>query len=368
MGLFASEIVQILQSGDANDRKNKSLCMMGKMDILLNAFDFPQIASKFDIPYDEEIFEQIKSQDKIDAYDFFAMLGFSDVHAVDYSPYEGADIVFDLTSDLPENLYHRFDYIIDGGTLEHTFDPAKSIKNMSNMVKQGGFIYHAVPGTGMVNHGFYSFSPDMLLEFYQANGFRVRDLRMEFRFAIDQQLFSVFSSDCRFLSIFKINQYIAQVSRIGNVRAIVRCLAEKIQEGDSKIYPLQGIFQSLYAKRLPSDWVDSVVDFLKESPTKRIALYGKSDECDKLINRLYETDIENRIECIFSGHSQKAGTSYRGYRVLYPTKKKLDAIDIIMITNQKHEDEILTLLSKFGKSVTDKVYTLSQISSKKIDS
>lgn len=39
--------------------------------------------------------------DRLDMYDFFKAFGFSEVHAMDISSYEGADIVFDLNSSAP---------------------------------------------------------------------------------------------------------------------------------------------------------------------------------------------------------------------------------------------------------------------------
>jgi hypothetical protein len=67
--------------------------------------------------------------------------------------------------------------VIDGGTLEHAFDSAKAIKNMANMVKAEGYVFHFSPCAGWVNHGLYNFSPNVFFEFYRANDFRVWDLK-----------------------------------------------------------------------------------------------------------------------------------------------------------------------------------------------
>ena len=45
------------------------------------------------------------------------------VSAVDISDYEGAEIILDLCSDVPEEFHNRFDFIIDAGSLDNIFDP-----------------------------------------------------------------------------------------------------------------------------------------------------------------------------------------------------------------------------------------------------
>lgn len=242
MGLPIEDVVYFLQLASEKGFRNKSLCMMGKQDIHVHRVDMPLIAEKFGFPFDKEIFERIKIHRPTDSYDFFKMFGFSEVHAVDISSYEGADIVFDLTTDLPEDLYNRFDYIIDGGTLEHTFDPAKSIKNMSNMLKKGGFIFHILPLAGYVDHGFYSFSPMMFLDFYHANGFQVRDLRIKSHVSTGKQTQCFYSPDCRIMSRDISNMFIESIYKIGQQDSLICCLAEKMEDGNSNVYPYQVFF------------------------------------------------------------------------------------------------------------------------------
>jgi hypothetical protein len=78
----------------------------GKQTLYVNLSDFMSVVSQYGIYYDDKIYEQIKRTKVFDSFDLFKMLGFSEVHAVDYSSYEGADIVFNLNDDLPDNLYH----------------------------------------------------------------------------------------------------------------------------------------------------------------------------------------------------------------------------------------------------------------------
>ena len=63
-------------------------------------YDF---AERMGIKLPFQSYDQFKSMDndRLDMYDFFKAFGFSEVHAMDISSYEGADIVFDLNSSAP---------------------------------------------------------------------------------------------------------------------------------------------------------------------------------------------------------------------------------------------------------------------------
>jgi SAM-dependent methyltransferase len=147
MGLLPSEIIKFLNIAEAKGIKGTSLAMMGKQDILVEWNSFMKTIKELGYEYDKNIAEKIGHHRKIDAYDFFRMFGFQEVHAVDYSEFEGADIIFDLNEELPENLEGTFDYVINGGTLEHVFDVAKAMKSMSGMVKKGGAHYAYCSGS-----------------------------------------------------------------------------------------------------------------------------------------------------------------------------------------------------------------------------
>ena len=173
MGLCTIRIIRLLNIFGENGIKGKSLCMMGKQYIHIEWGYFIELVNRFKVYYRKDIYEQIKNIMPVDAYKFFEMFGFSSVHAVDISEYEGADIILDLNADLPEGMKEKFDYVIDGGTLEHVFDAPRAISNMSQMVKKNGIIIHMVPLGGYVDHGFYSFSPGFFMDFYSANSFEI---------------------------------------------------------------------------------------------------------------------------------------------------------------------------------------------------
>ena len=105
---------------------------------------------------------------------FHAVLGAHTLDALDYSNYQGANIIHDLNTPLPFELREQYDAVIDGGTLEHVFDFPTALKNLMSLLKPGGSLFLFTPANNLFGHGFYQFSPEL---FYSVlaphNGFRI---------------------------------------------------------------------------------------------------------------------------------------------------------------------------------------------------
>jgi SAM-dependent methyltransferase len=104
---------------------------------------------------------------------FLKAIGFTEVSSIDFSDFEQADILVDLNREIPLELHHRFDVIIDGGTLEHLFHLPQALKNLYSMLRPGGRIIHLNPAGNYIDHGFFTFSPTFFWDFYTANGYEV---------------------------------------------------------------------------------------------------------------------------------------------------------------------------------------------------
>jgi hypothetical protein len=70
--------------------------------------------------------------------ELFHILGAKRVLALDHSAYEGADIIHDLTKPLPDELRGCADFVVDGSTLDNTFDPALTLRSYCEMLRPGG--------------------------------------------------------------------------------------------------------------------------------------------------------------------------------------------------------------------------------------
>ncbi len=98
---------------------------------------------------------------------FFEKLGFSSVDSMDFSEFEGASIVQDLSAPVPETLEQKFDVIYDGGTCEHIFDLPTAYRNIHKMLKPGGVLIGHSPCNNWVNHSFYQLNPEIVYGFWE---------------------------------------------------------------------------------------------------------------------------------------------------------------------------------------------------------
>ena len=109
-----------------------------------------------------------------DDWALFRALGFDELVALDASDFEGAELVHDLNRPIPDALHGRFDFVFNGGTLEHVFDVRTGLANAGDLVREGGRVVHVAPVSNQIDHGFYCFSPTLLLDWAEANRWTVR--------------------------------------------------------------------------------------------------------------------------------------------------------------------------------------------------
>lgn len=125
---------------------------------------------------------EVDLRNRDDSYSerFFEKLGFSSVDSLDFSDFEGASIIHDLTQPVGDDLAGRFDVIYDGGTCEHVFELPTAYRNIDTMLKPGGVLIGHSPCNNWINHGFYQISPEMVYGFWQkAMGYEVIELLLQ---------------------------------------------------------------------------------------------------------------------------------------------------------------------------------------------
>ena len=85
------------------------------------------------------------------------------------------DFIHDLNNPFPEKYMNRFNIIVDPGTIEHVFDIKSGLANIVRALKVGGTVIQQVP-IYSYNGGYYNINPNLLNNFYVANGFA--DIKM----------------------------------------------------------------------------------------------------------------------------------------------------------------------------------------------
>lgn len=104
---------------------------------------------------------------------FRAYLGARKLSVMDFSGYQGAEVVHDLNVPVPASLEESFDAVVDGGTLEHVFNFPVAVANCMRMLKTGGSLFIFSMANNHCGHGFYQFSPELFFRIFQEeNGFR----------------------------------------------------------------------------------------------------------------------------------------------------------------------------------------------------
>ena len=98
---------------------------------------------------------------------FFEKIGFGKVEAMDFSDFEGAQHVHDLNHPVPDDLRGKFDFILDGGTIEHVFNTPAALTNVFDMLKPGGVFASANGMNGWMFHGLYQFNPELVYSFWE---------------------------------------------------------------------------------------------------------------------------------------------------------------------------------------------------------
>jgi SAM-dependent methyltransferase len=99
------------------------------------------------------------------------LMGAKEIVVTDVSDYEGATLILDLNNPVPDEHAGQFDVLLDIGTLEHLFDVPTALANFAKLLKTGGELILILPASNAIDHGFYSFSPGLLFDYFRANGF-----------------------------------------------------------------------------------------------------------------------------------------------------------------------------------------------------
>ena len=98
--------------------------------------------------------------------------------------YAGIDVVsagfaerFDLNVHaLAPEQRNSFDMIVNFGTTEHLNNQMNAYRVMHDACKPGGHLFHQVPGTGYLHHGYFTYDVQFFEDLAKANGYRLKDV------------------------------------------------------------------------------------------------------------------------------------------------------------------------------------------------
>jgi hypothetical protein len=85
---------------------------------------------------------------------------------------EGGDICLDLNAGvIPEPLRGAFDLAINAGTTEHIANQENAFAVIHDLTRVGGMMYHRVPASGDIDHGFFGYQPKFFHRLASANDY-----------------------------------------------------------------------------------------------------------------------------------------------------------------------------------------------------
>ncbi len=177
MGIIYRQAKMLLDAHRAGVPMNR-LLMIGRQNLFLHPSELREIRSVYGGALAD--YQWGEYADRF----FRECLRVSEVSALDYSSYEGADLLYDMNEPIPSELEGRFDVVVEAGSLEHIFNFPVAIANLMKMTKVGGTIFACTVSNNLSGHGFYQFSPELIFRVFTAeNGFELgRVLALEARY------------------------------------------------------------------------------------------------------------------------------------------------------------------------------------------
>ncbi len=314
MGLTVTAgVADLLCEAAQADFSGKSLLMLGKQSIWNTRAEIYVMAKRLGAKLNyRKLNTNITTMQGggVDSYSFFSALGFQEVHAMDISPYEGADIIFDLNQpDLPQELIGKFDYIVDGGTTEHVFNYAQALFNVAKLLKLNGKVFHYIPCCGgWINHGYYSLQPSLMRDFYNSNGFRIERLNVIMESIKHSHLITnTFSTEPDF-RVFNLRD----VEDVEGYKGYLRCIAVKTEQRDVLSNPKQVQWYGLVnGDILQEMWA---IDLDIENDNAAIGIFGTDNMAQIFLNVIsHHPKFErNKIKAFIVGDSSTLN-SFAGY-------------------------------------------------------
>jgi hypothetical protein len=92
----------------------------------------------------------------------FKNIGYTVTDSIDNSAYENATIIHNMNLPLLKTG-PRYNYVFDGGTIEHIFNCPQVCENIIDMMEVGGIYCSVTVNNNFSGHGIYQFSPEFFL-------------------------------------------------------------------------------------------------------------------------------------------------------------------------------------------------------------
>jgi len=107
---------------------------------------------------------------------FKNVLGFKNVDSIDNSSFEGASIIHNMNKQV-DSTFNKYDFIYDGGTIEHIFNTPQVLENVIDLLEVGGIFCSVNGNNNFSGHGMYQYSPELFLScFTKQYGMEIKNI------------------------------------------------------------------------------------------------------------------------------------------------------------------------------------------------
>lgn len=157
----------------------ENLLVLGRQQLFINQREVDLVVKRHRKELDDQVnFKSLRyapdEKGNVYAEELLQRLGAKKITSLDFSAYEGCDIIHDLNHPIPDSLKGKYTCLFDGGTLEHVFNFPQALKNCMELLQTGGHFISSGPANNLLGHGFFQLSPEL---YYRAlspeNGFQV---------------------------------------------------------------------------------------------------------------------------------------------------------------------------------------------------
>jgi len=152
-----------------NNSKN-NLLTLGRQGLHIRRQNFDYFSNKYNIKFTDNIYTEF-------CENMFKELGFKNVESLDYSSYEKASIIHDMNKPISNDLKNKYQFILDGGTIEHIFNTPQLCENIINLLDIDGIFLSITCNNNLSGHGIYQFSPEFFLSaFNEKYGMKIIEI------------------------------------------------------------------------------------------------------------------------------------------------------------------------------------------------
>jgi hypothetical protein len=166
MGIDLTSLNAILMSQKYVSNKENMLTL-GRQHIHVDAHNYNILLKNYNVT--------IENCYSLNCEKMFVDMGYQSVDSMDCSSYENATIIHDLNTKIV--IDKKYDYIYDGGTIEHVFNIPQVFENVINLLNIDGIFCSVTVNNNLSGHGFYQFSPEIFLScFLPKYGMELQEL------------------------------------------------------------------------------------------------------------------------------------------------------------------------------------------------